>query len=162
MFLEEPELHGGATGKTAAGCLPEETNMKNTLINTTLVLLVVLFLTVLAVRVRTGATADAVVELKTAGMTCGSCADRICTALQGIEGVASTRVDLANEKVIVGYDAKSVKPEVLAENVKKAGFDSTVQQVVTPEQYRQITGKDFGPACPRCCGGHGATGDKTE
>lgn len=136
--------------------------MKNIIINTTLVLLTVLFLTVLAVRVRAGATADSVAVLKTAGMTCGSCADRISKALQGIKGVAATEVDLDGGKVIVGYDAKAVRPETLMENVKKTGFDSTVQAVVTPEQYRRLTGRDVGTGAataPRCCGGCG-TGAK--
>ncbi|GFE62533.1 heavy-metal-associated domain-containing protein [Geobacter sp. AOG2] len=127
--------------------------MKNSIINTTLILTAILFLAALAVRVRTGATADSVAVLKTAGMTCGSCADKICEVLQGVRGVASTQVDLDGGRVIVGYDTKAVKPEILAENVKKAGFDSTVQQVVTPDRYRQMTGKDFGTAGAARSGG---------
>jgi len=137
--------------------------MKNKIINMTLILTAVLFLAVLAVRVRAGATADSVTILKTSGMTCGSCADRIGKALQGIKGVASTEVDLDGGRVIVGYDTKTVKPEVLAENVKKAGFDSTVQAVMTPEQYRQNTGRDMGAGAitpSGCCGRCGA-GTKT-
>jgi len=138
--------------------------MKNSIINTALVLLAALLLAGLAVRVRAGATADSVAVLKTAGMTCGSCADRISTTLQGVKGVASTRVDLDGGQVIVGYDTRMVKPEALAENIKKAGFDSTVQAVVTPERYRQITGRDAGASAatpPGCCGGCGA-GTKTK
>lgn len=138
--------------------------MKSKIMNTALILTAILFLAVLAVRVRAGTTADSVAVLKTSGMTCGSCADRIGKALRGVKGVASTQVDLDGGRVIVGYDTKTVKPETLAENVKKAGFDSTVQQVVTPEQYRQITGRDVGASDvgrPRCCGGCGA-GDKSK
>jgi len=137
--------------------------MKNRIINTTLILTAILFLAVLAVRVRAGVTADSVAVLKASGMTCGSCADRISRALQGIKGVASTRVDLDGGRVIVGYDTKTVKPETLAENITKAGYDSTVQQVVTPEQYRRRPGGDAGTGGgggPRCCGGCGA-GDKS-
>ncbi|QEM67191.1 heavy-metal-associated domain-containing protein [Geobacter sp. FeAm09] len=129
--------------------------MKNRIINTALVLTAIVFLALLAVRVRAGATADSVAVLKTAGMTCGSCADRITTALRGIKGVAATEVDTEGGWVIVGYDTRAVRPEALAENVKKAGFASAVQEVVTPEEYRRVTGRDVGASGPGrqgCCG----------
>jgi periplasmic mercuric ion binding protein len=126
----------------------------------------IIFLALLAVRVRAGATADSVAVLKVAGMTCGSCADRITTALRDTKGVATTEVDVEGGWVIAGYDTRAVKPEVLAENVKKAGFASTVQEIVTPEQYRQITGRDVGASAAArqgCCGNKGCgAGTKTK
>ncbi|KAB0665101.1 heavy-metal-associated domain-containing protein [Oryzomonas japonica] len=140
--------------------------MKNRIINTVLVVTAIVFLALLAVHVRAGATADSVAVLKTAGMTCGSCADRITKTLRSTKGVATTEVDLEGGWVIVGYDTKAIKPEVLAENVKKAGFASTVQEVVTPEQYRRITGKDVGASGAGrqgCCGSKGCgTGTTTK
>lgn len=140
--------------------------MKNKIINTALVVTAIMFLALLAVHVRAGATADSVVVLKTTGMTCGSCADRITKTLRGTKGVATTEVDLEGGWVIVGYDTKAIKPEVLAENVKKAGFASTVQEVVSPEQYRRITGRDVGSSAAArqgCCGNKGCgTGTNTK
>jgi copper chaperone CopZ len=137
--------------------------MRNTIINISLTVIATAFLTLLALRVRAGAAVDSVAILKTTGITCRSCSDRISKALQGIKGVAATEVDLDHGRVIVGYDTREVKPETLTENVKKAGFDSTVQEVVTPERYRQITGRDVGTsgaARPGCCGVCG-TGTQT-
>ena len=128
--------------------------MQKNIINISLIVITTAFLTLLALRVRAGATVDSVAVLKTAGMTCKSCADRINIALQGIKGVAATEVDLAHGRVIIGYDTKVVKPETLSKNVRNAGFDSTVQEVVTPERYRRITGRDIdtsGAARPGCC-----------
>jgi copper chaperone CopZ len=132
--------------------------MRKNFINIALIVIAAAFLTLLALRVRAGAAVDSVAVLKTTGMTCGSCADRISKALQGIKGVAATEVDLDHGRVIIGYDTRAVKPETLMENIKKAGFDSTVQEVVTPERYRQITGRVSARAVLR--GGDAATGAK--
>lgn len=109
-----------------------------------IIIAMITILSVLALFVRTGATADSVAVLKTTGMTCGSCASRITTALGSVKGVAVTEVDVAGGWVVVSYDTKDVKPERLAEKINGAGFDSKVQRVLTPEQYRQMTGRDLG------------------
>jgi len=128
--------------------------MKGRIINSVLILAAAIFLTVLAIHVRVGATTDSVAMLKTVGMTCDSCSTRISKALQALNGVAVTEVDLANGLVIVGYDGKAVKPDALTEKVRAAGFDSRVQQILTTEQYRKLTGRDLGrKASPSgCCG----------
>lgn len=136
--------------------------MRNNIFNISLIVITAALLTLLALRVRAGATVDSVAVLKTTGMTCKSCANRVCAALQGIKGVASTEVDLEGGKVIVGYDTRAVRPETLTASIKKSGFDSTIQEVVTPEQYRQIAGKGVGAngaGRPGGCGGCRA-GDK--
>ena len=79
--------------------------MKNKAFNAFLVLTVVVVLGVCAFYVRVGATADAVVVLKSSGMTCGSCAAKITKALQNERGVAATEVDLEGGWVIAGYTA---------------------------------------------------------
>jgi len=126
-----------------------------------LVLAAVTLLVVLAFRVGTGATADSVAVLKTTGMTCGSCSSKITKALESLKGIAVTEVDVNGGWVIVGYDTKTVKPELLAEKVKGAGFGSTVHLVLTPEQFKQLTGRDIGAkAAPTsgCCGKSGGCG----
>ena len=129
-----------------------------TIFTSLLVIAVVTVLVLLAFRVRIGATADAVAVLRTAGMTCGSCSDKITKALDALKGVAVTEVDVEGGWVIVGYDTKSVKPEALAEKVNGAGFSSNVHLVLTPEQFKQATGRDIGAGVPPasgCCGSKG-------
>ncbi len=94
-------------------------------------------------------------------MTCGSCSSKISKALESVNGVAVTEVDVEGGWVIVGYDTKSVKPENLAEKVKNTGFGSNVHVVLTPEQFKQITGRDVGQnaASSKGCGG-GCGGNK--
>jgi mercuric ion binding protein len=125
-----------------------------------LILLAVTVLVVFAFRVRIGATADSVAVLQTTGMTCGSCSSRITKALESVKGVAVTEVDVNGGWVIVGFDKKVVKPETLAERVTGTGFSSKLSEVLTPEQFRQITGRNVGqnaaPSSGGCGGGCGA------
>ncbi|TSK07820.1 MAG: heavy-metal-associated domain-containing protein [Geobacter sp.] len=126
-----------------------------------LVITALILLVVLAFHVRVGVTADSVAVLKTNGMTCGSCSSKISKALESVDGVAVTEVDIAGGWVIVGYDTRTVKPESLAEKVKRTGFDSNVHVVLTPEQFKQITGRVIGQnsAASKGCGG-GCAGSK--
>jgi len=134
--------------------------MKNRTINVMILVATVTLLSVLAFYVRIGATADSVAVLKTTGMTCGSCSSKISKSLEELKGVAVTEVDIEGGWVIVGYDTKAVKPEALAEKVSGAGFGSNVHVVLTPEQFKQITGRDIGKnASPSGgCGGCGTKG----
>jgi mercuric ion binding protein len=123
----------------------------------------VTLLVVLALRVRVGATADAIAVLRTTGMTCSSCSSKITTALERERGVAVTEVDVAGGWVIVGYDTKTIKPENLALKVSETGFGSKVYAVLTPEEFRQVTGRDIGKdasAAKGCCGGKGGCGSQ--
>lgn len=123
-----------------------------------LVVTVVTLLVVLGFHVRAGATADSVAVLKTTGMTCSSCSSKITKALESQKGVAATEVDVDGGWVIVGYDTKSVKPEALAEKVKGTGFYSQVYAVMSPDQFKQVTGRAIGQnssAAKGCCGGKG-------
>lgn len=135
--------------------------MKNKTLNACLLLTVLVILGVCAFFVRIGATADAVVVLKTSGMTCGSCISKVTKALQAERGVAATEVDLAGGWVIAGYDSKQVAPERLAQKVAATGFASTVQTVLTPAEFKKLVGRDIGkqPAAGSgCCGGPGCGG----
>lgn len=130
------------------------------IINSILIASTVVFLATLAFYVRTGSTADSVAVLKTTGMTCGSCSSKISAVLDKQKGVAVTEVDVEGGWVVVGYDTKTVSPWILAEKVSGTGFDSKVHQVLTPEQFKQITGRDIGrKASPSGgCGGCGTNG----
>lgn len=134
--------------------------MKSKTLNACLVLAVMVILGVCAFYVRVGATADAVVVLKTSGMTCGACISKVTKALQAERGVAATEVDLEGGWVIAGYDSKQVAPEKLAQRVVATGFASTVQTVLTPEQFKRIAGRDIGKqsAGSGCCGAKGCGG----
>lgn len=130
--------------------------MKSKMVNLTLVAFALIVLGMLAFHVRVGSTADAVAILKTTGMTCGACSNTISKSLEKVKGVAVSEVDVEGGWVIVGYDDKIVRPELLADNVSKAGFGSTVHEVLTPEQFKQVTGRDIGRqamAKTGCCGG---------
>lgn len=130
--------------------------MKNRVINAVILVSAITLLSVLAFYVKIGATADSVAVLKTTGMTCGSCSSKISKALETLKGVAVTEVDLEGGWVIVGYDTKTVQPEILAAKVSGAGFGSNVHVVLTPEQFKQITGREIGTKAARnsgCCGG---------
>jgi len=129
-----------------------------TISSSVLVVLVISLLVFLAFHVRTRVTADSIAVLRTTGMTCSSCSTKITAALESLKGVAVTEVDVTGGWVIVGYDTKTVKPETLAEKVRSTGFASMVQNVVTPEQFRQITGRNVGQDAAQskgCCGGKG-------
>lgn len=134
--------------------------MSTKAINFAIVIGAATLLTLLAFYVRVGATADSVAILKTSGMTCSSCSSKISAALQGVKGVAATEVDVEGGWVIVGYDTKTVMPETLAEKVNGSGFVSGVHQILTPAQFKQITGRDIGKNASSSggCGGCGAKG----
>ncbi len=134
--------------------------MKKNLINGLFILSVITILSALSFFVRVGATADSVAVLRTTGMTCSSCSNKITKALESLKGVAVSEVDVEGGWVVVGYDTKAVKPEALAEKVNGAGFGSNLHQVLTPEQFKQITGRDIGKksSVSGGCGGCGAKG----
>ncbi|QWV92481.1 heavy-metal-associated domain-containing protein [Geomonas oryzisoli] len=134
--------------------------MRNKILNSALVLVVVTVLAVFAFYVRVGATADQVVVLRTAGMTCGSCVKKITETLQSQNGVAAAEVDLESGLVVAGYDSKQTAPEKLAQAVRKCGFQSQVAQVITPQQFRSVVGRDVGgkAAVGGCCGSRGCGG----
>lgn len=134
--------------------------MKNRIVNSCLVGAVVVILIVFAVYVRIGATADAVAVIKTSGMTCGMCVSKVTKALESQRGVASAEVDLERGLVIAGYDSKQVAPEKLVQRTTEAGFDSKLQSVLTPEQFRKAAGREIGqrPVSSGCCGSKGCGG----
>ncbi len=129
--------------------------LRVTAISYLLVAGVMALLLVLSFHVRVGATADSVALLKTTGMTCSSCADSIVSALKKVEGVVATEVEIAGGWVVVGYETRAVTPELLARTVSGAGYASSVSRVMSPIEYRQLSGKDIGrtaASADGCCG----------
>lgn len=135
---------------------------RNKMITGMIACAVVALLVYMSFHVRTATAATAVAVLKTTGMTCGSCSEKITGSLKTVKGVSHTEVDLGGGYVIVGFDAEATSPESLAEQVSKTGYGSTVQTVLTPDQFKQITGRDIGQMAQAgggCCGpGGGCSG----
>ena len=131
-------------------------NIRFKIVNWSLVVVVAVILVISAFYVRVGATADQVVVLRTSGMTCSSCVSKITKALQSERGVAATEIDLAGGVVLAGYDSKQVAPDRLARTVAATGFKSEVAQVLTPQQFKSLVGRDLGvQAQGGCCGPRG-------
>jgi periplasmic mercuric ion binding protein len=113
---------------------------------------------VLALCIRVGATADTVAVIRTDGMTCESCAGRIRAALQREKGVASTEVDVPGGWVIVGFDSKKTGADILVQKVTETGFSTVLHSLLSPEQFRQLTGREIGRGdtdSKGCCGSKG-------
>ena len=70
-----------------------------------------------AVRAATGDK----VELAVTGMTCGSCAGMIQTALAGIDGVQAAYVDHASGTAKVAFDGKKTSLDALVAAIGAAG-----------------------------------------
>ena len=112
---------------------------------------------VLALYVRVGAAADTIAVIRAGGMTCESCAGTIRTVLQKENGVAATEVDVAGGWVVVGFDSKVTRPDILAEKVSATGFTAALHSLLSPEQFRQLAGRDIGNdrGARGCCGSKG-------
>ena len=133
--------------------------MRTKIISTALlVLTVITMLVLLACRVRIGAAAEAVALLQSNCMTCDRCLNIITATLERERGVAVVAVDVAGGIITVGYDPKIIGADTLALKVTTAGFDSKVREVLTPEQFKQVTGKEIGMIAwsAKNCGGCGS------
>jgi len=114
---------------------------RGNILNIVLVIVALAFLVVCALSVRIRPAADSVAVLETAGLTCGGGSGAIERALLARGGVAGVEVDAAKGRIIVGFDSKRIKPEALAATVAGAGYGSSVERLLTPDQYRVMTGR---------------------
>jgi P-type Cu+ transporter len=64
-------------------------------------------------------------ELRITGMTCASCANRVESRLNKLDGVTAT-VNYATEKATVDFDAAVVEPEKLVAAVEAAGYHAAL------------------------------------
>ena len=60
------------------------------------------------------------------GMTCGGCVASVHKATDGIDGVETISVDLANNLATVTFDDTKTTIEEIATAIDDAGFDATV------------------------------------
>ena len=60
--------------------------------------------------------------LKVTGMTCGGCAGKVTTALNGVKGVSNVNVSLAAGEATVKFDERLTSPEQLKSAVQRAGY----------------------------------------
>ena len=64
--------------------------------------------------------------IKIDGMTCGGCVASVHTATDGIDGVETISVDLADNLATVTFDDSKTSAEAIASAIEEAGFDATV------------------------------------
>lgn len=139
--------------------------MKLTIQNVLLIVIAVTVLAVFAFSVKLEASADSVVVLKTLGMTCSSCSERIDKLLHAQQGVAATEVDVAAGRVTVWYDSKRAAAERLAQVVTGIGYGSSILVKVSAEEYRAATGRTgmvMANAASSGCGGGCCAGNKNK
>ena len=73
-----------------------------------------------------------------AGMTCGSCVNRITRAVRRLDGVTKVSVDLRNETATVRREPALVSNAALAAAVADAGYTADLAAaVVVPHDERQ-------------------------
>jgi len=123
---------------------------KRKILNILLIGIVAVILVAFASTVRVRASADTYAVLKTTGMTCGSCSEKISRVLEKEKGVASVKVDVDQGVVVVGYDSNASRPDLFAERVTGIGYGSRVLGVMTPEQYQKIAGGAAAAQPPGC------------
>jgi Cu+-exporting ATPase len=76
------------------------------------------------------------IRFPVAGMTCGSCVNRITRALRKLDGVARVTVDLRRETATVSREPALVSNAALAAAVADAGYaaDMAAAVTVSPDQ----------------------------
>jgi copper chaperone CopZ len=70
------------------------------------------------------------IRFSVAGMTCGSCVNRITRTLRKVDGVARVKVDLRHETATVGRDSDLVSNAALAAAVEAAGYEADLGTAV--------------------------------
>ena len=78
------------------------------------------------------------IRFPVAGMTCGSCVNRITRAVRRLDGVTKVSVDLRNETATVRRDPALVSNAALAAAVADAGYTADLAAaVVVPHDEPQ-------------------------
>ena len=60
------------------------------------------------------------------GMTCNGCVASVTKILQGVDGVASAEVSLADKRAEVAFDATKTSVEALIAAVEDGGYDASL------------------------------------
>jgi len=69
-----------------------------------------------------GIASAKVIDLKVTGMTCQSCADHVTAALSEQKGILKSDVQFADNKAVVTYDPKVIKPEEIIRVIAEIGY----------------------------------------
>jgi len=126
---------------------------KDKAINVGLAVVVIVLLVGFSFSVRIRPVADSVALLKRAAIAdVGRNADLI-KHLQSEKGIASVEADMTGDFLVVGYDSKSVKPEVIVSTVTALGHQYGVAKILTVEQFKAMTGRDPAANARRTCNG---------
>ena len=80
------------------------------------------------------------IRFPVAGMTCGSCVNRITRAVRRLDGVTRVSVDLRRETATVSREPALVSNAVLAAAVAGAGYQADLASAVTlpPAEDRSL------------------------
>jgi copper chaperone CopZ len=70
------------------------------------------------------------IRFQVAGMTCGSCVNRIMRSVQKLDGVTRVRVDLRRETATVRREPALVSKAALAAAVEAAGYAADLDSAV--------------------------------
>ncbi|ALC16068.1 copper chaperone CopZ [Desulfuromonas soudanensis] len=95
----------------------------------------------------------ALVELRVANLTCGSCVENLSNALAGVAGIAEVTVDLTSGRARVAFDPEKVAGADIAARITAAGYPAEPVQTLGPEVDRapktpvQGGGKGCGGSC---------------
>ncbi len=85
-----------------------------------------------------------VIDLKVTGMTCQGCADQVTKTLSEKKGIVKSDVKFADNKALVTYDPKEIKPEEIITVIEAIGYKAEL----TTEKNDK---KDDKTAPPSCC-----------
>ena len=66
------------------------------------------------------------ITLNIDGMTCNGCVASVTKILQGVEGVASATVGLADKRAEVTFDATKTSVDALIAAVEDGGYDASL------------------------------------
>ena len=66
------------------------------------------------------------ITLNIDGMTCNGCVASVTKILQGVDGVASAAVSLADKRAEVAFDATKTSVDALIAAVEDGGYDASL------------------------------------
>ena len=66
------------------------------------------------------------ITLNIDGMTCNGCVASVTKILQGVDGVASAEVSLADKRAEVAFDATKTSVDALIAAVEDGGYDASL------------------------------------
>ena len=71
------------------------------------------------------------------GMTCASCSSAVERVTRKLEGVVSSEVNLATNKMTIEYDENILQPEAIIKKIERAGFGAELTKDKLKEEIEQ-------------------------